>query len=160
MLCRRRLPTGSCTRMGGIEEKDTALSHDASSHKSKLYIPQSVKRLPFHPVCVCVCVLLCQAVSHTRLRAVITPSNDAGRGITAAVLCQSQTWQKKQQATTLQRHQHAFTHALWMRIASSYAKKFSAHLWSAWHSSHQQMHAHAHTWHTFFPPDNELFLSM
>lgn len=52
--------------MGGIEEKDTALSHDANSHKSKLLHPsKSEKRLlSIHSESVGAKRLLC--LSHTQ----------------------------------------------------------------------------------------------
>lgn len=85
MLCHRDTHIESCTRMGGIQgEKDSAMSHDASGHS---YL--SIQRA--WSVCAYMCVFIQPSSpssfthTHTDLTAVITPSNNAGRGITAAV---------------------------------------------------------------------------
>lgn len=84
--------------MGGIEEKDTALSHDASSHKSKLYIPHSLRNDSFPstlslwvPSRFSVSLTLSLSEKHTWAHGCHNPSADAGRGITTAMLCWSQT---------------------------------------------------------------------
>lgn len=115
-------------------------------------------------MCVCYALPSCFTHTHThrhKAHGCHNPSNDAGRGITAAVLCPSQTSQKEQQPTTLRRHQHVFTHTCECSPLPLYSRSSrlifqekgnvttsSRQLLNAW-QAYPITHTQTHTWHTF-----------